>query len=334
MKQKKITTGSNIRTWFARFLMLTCFLVSFTAAAVADSGFWSSGAANVKISGVWQSELNSGNVNDIDLGSVSTAPIIEQAWAKVWGDGAIDKVYFCYRIDDGTITEVISDDQNLGSGDKAYNWNSLNITLPNTIDSHVVEFWFKTNNDKYLSNNSQNYKIVYEIEGPTMQCDPQNTKVIFRENFDFPALTSETSRCEYRRTLAQDGYEAWVPAKKSAGAQGYTYMEACKAMKDNGYYAVVVDPQWGGCGDQSNGDDNACKCEGSKWFRHEESTSGSGGMLMFNANNGEDSTPDILYACKVDVCKNTYINFSAFIAPANAHRPGTGCDGNYNPASV
>ena len=105
----------------------------------------------------------------------------------------------------------------------------------------------------------------------------------------------------------------------------YSAMDSkCTAIKDAGKYAVVANPKWAGCGEQSNGDTHACDCNDSWWYLNmDDHTTGdtNGGMLMFNCNDGTSKT-DILYECELQVCAETYINFSAWIAPANALRSG------------
>ena len=147
-----------------------------------------------------------------------------------------------------------------------------------------------------------------------LKCDPANTKIIFTETFG--TFTNNDDRTSYSRTLASHGYVARVGSNYSAMAT------KCTAIKDAGKYAVLANPKWAGCGTQSNGDTHACECNDSWWYLNmEDHTTGdtNGGMLMFNCNDGTNTT-DILYECELEVCAETYINFSAFIAPANALR--------------
>ncbi len=157
-----------------------------------------------------------------------------------------------------------------------------------------------------------------------LKCDPANTKIIFTETFG--TFTNNDDRASYSRTLASHGYVARVGGNYSAMAT------KCTAIKDAGKYAVLANPKWAGCGTQSNGDTHACDCNNSWWYLNmDDHTTGdtNGGMLMFNCNDGTNTT-DILYECELEVCAETYINFSAFIAPANALRD---CDA-YQDAGV
>lgn len=316
MKQKFYTTGSMTYNWFTRFLVLTCLLF----------GFGSAWAATIYLDAKNGSGWGSDNA---------------WFWAHTWGDGSdydvtlteLGNGYFSCEIPD-TKKNVIFVRMNPSYSNMDWNNGKWNQTTDLDIPTNGNNMFTPTGWDKSGGDWSKYSADPTPDPTPAIKCDPQNTKVIFQENFDFPELTDDKSRCSYLRTKANDGYDAWIPAKGSSGAQGYTYMEACKAMKYNGYYAVVVNAQWGGCGDQANEDPNACKCEGAKWFRDVTSRGGNGGMLMYNGNNGTDATPDILYACKVDVCADTYINFTAHIAPANDLRPGTSCENNYDDAAV
>ena len=145
-----------------RVVALLCVLLGVSTSAMADSGFFGTGAANISISGSWKSEFNSSGVSDFALGTVASAPTIDDTWVKVWGDGAITQVFFGYKVDGVEKGEVASVTKT-GSGDKTIDWNAMNITLPATAGSHTVEFWYRANTNAYMSNNSQNYKITYTI---------------------------------------------------------------------------------------------------------------------------------------------------------------------------
>ncbi len=159
---------------------------------------------------------------------------------------------------------------------------------------------------------------------PDIKCDPENTKVLFTETFG--TFANNDDRDSYSRNLANHGYVARVPSNYSA------MTTKCTAIKDKGYYAVVANPFWGGCGTQGQGDTYACNCNSDWWYQditdHTEGDT-NGGMLMYNCNDGT-STTDVLYECELDVCADTYINFLAYIAPANALRD---CDA-YQDAGV
>ena len=149
---------------FFRVTLLLLIFSAFTTSAWAESGFFSNGAANISISGSWKTEFNSSQVADFALGTVTSAPTIDDTWVKVWGDGAITQVYFGYKVDGVDKGEIASVSKS-GGGDKTIDWNSLNITLPSTSGAHTIEFWYRSNTNVYLSNNSSNYKITYTIAG-------------------------------------------------------------------------------------------------------------------------------------------------------------------------
>ena len=146
-----------------RVVALLCVLLGVSSSAMADSGFFGTGAANISISGSWKSEFNSSGVSDFALGTVASAPTIDDTWVNVWGDGAITQVFFGYKVDGVDKGEVASVSKT-GSGDKIIDWNAMNITLPATAGNHTVEFWYRANTNAYMSNNSQNYKITYTIQ--------------------------------------------------------------------------------------------------------------------------------------------------------------------------
>ena len=197
------------------------------------------------------------------------------------------------------------------------------ISKDNQYDNIVIEetgtysFYYKiSSNLIWLVQESTSSDDEEDDYIDALKCDPANTKIIFTETFG--AFTDNKDRASYSRTLATHGYVARVGSNYSA------MTTSCTAIKDKGNYAVVANPKWAGCGEQANGDTYACSCNDSWWYLEmEDHTSGdtNGGMLMFNCNDGTTTT-DILYECELEVCAETYINFSAWIAPANALRSG------------
>ncbi|MCQ2351093.1 MAG: hypothetical protein MJ003_03865, partial [Paludibacteraceae bacterium] len=138
---------------------------------------------------------------------------------------------------------------------------------------------------------------TYEIN-PTVICDATKTKTLFSETFG--TLSSETARSS----------TSYCP---------YTYIEACKPIKNGGEYAIVALPKWGGCGTQAS-DANSCNCTSDFWFNSKyDHTQGGlkdekyGGMLMLNCNN----IGDVLYERTVDVCSQSCLLFSVWVTAAN-----------------
>lgn len=159
-----------------------------------------------------------------------------------------------------------------------------------------------------------------------VKCDPNNTKIIFRETFTFTddqVDNADKSRIEY--SVSNEKYSASIPSY-------FAMTTPCSAIKDGGYYAMVLNPYYAGWGEVGHGDvDSDCNASGHRWFREmkgghspvlDSSISASkDGMLLFNCKDGTDKCiPDILYECVVnDICPNTYINFSAYITRANTN---------------
>lgn len=155
---------------------------------------------------------------------------------------------------------------------------------------------------------------------PSIMCDKFHTDTIFVETFG--TLSDVTARAAYNVSTSK--YSAYVPI-------GYTaHTGACKAMKSEGLYAVVANPMYAGCGEESDGiTDNTvdCACTNKRrWFRETEDHTEkdvNGGMLFYNCKDGSQ-TDDVIYECVInDICANTYINFSAWVTNAN-----TGAYGN------
>lgn len=135
-----------------------------------------------------------------------------------------------------------------------------------------------------------------------IKCDSRLQKVIFEE--DFGKFNRETARAQ----------SAQCP---------YTYRSECTPIKYGGTYAVVATPKWGGCGEQEDWH-NSCDCGGTFWYKDiYDHTQGGwqsgqlGGMLQVNCR-GVDGDRDVVYERQVTVCKQTYLNFSAWVNSANS----------------
>ena len=143
-----------------------------------------------------------------------------------------------------------------------------------------------------------------------LECDAANTRIIYTE--DFGTFSDDKGRASYSKSGT--GFTAKVPTSS------YTAMTtSCTAIENAGYYAVLANPFYAGCGTQKQGDTHACECNNGQWYQNITDHTGNtnGGMLFYNCRDGKSQT-DILYESTVDVCQNTYINFSAYIASATA----------------
>ncbi len=147
-----------------------------------------------------------------------------------------------------------------------------------------------------------------------LECDAANTRIIYTE--DFGTFSDDKGRASYSKSGT--GFTAKVPTSS------YTAMTtSCTAIENAGYYAVLANPFYAGCGTQKQGDTHACECNNGQWYQNITDHTGNtnGGMLFYNCRDGKSQT-DILYESTVDVCQNTYINFSAYIASATAANRG------------
>ena len=96
----------------------------------------------------------------------------------------------------------------------------------------------------------------------------------------------------------------------------YTYVGGCKALKEEGTYAVMVNPKFAGSSDM-NGESYACDIYGDLWYRdiYDHTQGGKkndrwGGLLMVNAD------AELVYSREVDVTPNTLMKYSAWVAYA------------------
>ena len=154
------------------------------------------------------------------------------------------------------------------------------------------------------------------------KCATNSTHVLFTE--DFGQLGGETER-------DNGGYGGEV---EYINTQSYTYVGNCKPLKENGTYAIMTNPKYGGYGELGNNADACSNIDMSNlWFRdlYDHTSDGLkdgewGAMLMVNAATLAGQTEQLVYSRTVDMdCPNTNMIFSAWFAnAANPDRVGDG----------
>lgn len=160
-----------------------------------------------------------------------------------------------------------------------------------------------------------------------LACSEGTAHVIFEENFG--QLDEETARNE--------GDPAHINVYGPNNPDGYVYVGGCGSLKDEGTYAVMANPRYGGC--NVNGVTDGCGCtnakEGEMWYRDiMDKTQGGkdkdgkyGGMLLVNGK------ASLVYSRQVTIdCQNTLMNFSAWFASASGPMPGI--EDQYKPVSM
>lgn len=160
-----------------------------------------------------------------------------------------------------------------------------------------------------------------------LACSDEASVVIFEENFG--QLEEETDRNE--------GDPAHINVYGPNNPDGYVYVDDCGSLKDEGTYAVMANPRYGGC--NVNGVTDGCGCtnakEGEMWYRDiMDKTQGGkdengkyGGMLLVNGK------ASLVYSRQVTIdCQNTMMNFSAWFASASGPMPGI--EDQYKPISM
>ncbi len=154
------------------------------------------------------------------------------------------------------------------------------------------------------------------------KCAANSNHVLFTE--DFGQLGGETER-------DNGGYGGEV---EYINTQSYTYVGNCEPLKENGTYAIMTNPKYGGYGELDNGADACSNIDmGNLWFRdlYDHTSDGLkdgewGAMLMVNAATLAGQTEQLVYSRTVDMdCPNTNMIFSAWFAnAANPDRVGDG----------
>lgn len=156
-----------------------------------------------------------------------------------------------------------------------------------------------------------------------------SSEVLFEENFGL--LENEKARSagntEHINVYVEDTNE-----------DGYTYVGDCGMLKEEGTYAVMANPKYGGC--NINGAKDGCDCEDATelvnmWFRDiwdhtqggKDENGKYGAMLMVNGD------AELVYSRTVTgICTNSIMNFSAWFASASG--PMKGIEEQYKPISM
>lgn len=154
------------------------------------------------------------------------------------------------------------------------------------------------------------------------KCAENSAHVLFTE--DFGQLSGETER-------DNGGYGGEV---EYINTQSYSYVGNCKPLKENGTYAIMTNPKYGGYGELGKEADACSNIDmGNLWFRdlYDHTSDGLkdgewGAMLMVNAATLAGQTEQLVYSRTVDMdCPNTNMIFSAWFAnAANPDRVGDG----------
>lgn len=160
-----------------------------------------------------------------------------------------------------------------------------------------------------------------------LACSDEASVVIFEENFG--QLDKETDRNE--------GDPAHINVYGPNNPDGYVYVGDCGFLQEEGTYAVMANPRYGGC--NLNNISDGCDCtnakEGEMWYRNiMDKTQGGkdengkyGGMLLVNGKSS------LVYSRQVTIdCQNTMMNFSAWFASASGPMPGI--EDQYKPISM
>ncbi len=206
------------------------------------------------------------------------------------------------------------------SSDKGTTYKKLGETATNTLELAdgkipAEERWdFKVarklvGNDLY----KEAFCVIYTIQSCGVNTKGSN---IFHE--DFGTLATEDARG------AKATYDGIV--------SGYTYQEAPYKVGD-GYYAVVANPYYSGCGEGSDNDnkvDATCLAR-LQWFRdlpdhslyNDTETGPYGGMLLINFKEAGIAYQRELTTDEAkNIRKNSILTFSAYFASAARERPG------------
>ena len=203
-----------------------------------------------------------------------------------------------------------------------------NVTLGNgatiTDEPSLGKNYYRA---EYMDDSGQYYISEPIMITAILACSDEASVVLFEENFG--QLDEETARNE--------GDPAHINVYGPNNPDGYVYVGDCGFLKDEGTYAVMANPRYGGC--NLNNISDGCDCtnakEGEMWYRDiMDKTQGGvdengkyGGMLMVNGK------ASLVYSRQVNVsCSNTMMNFSAWFASASGPMPGI--EDKYKPISM
>lgn len=227
-------------------------------------------------------------------------------------NGTIDfiKKSFVITADKTTFTTLEEVTLTARGGTAPYIWeestDGSTWTKLSGSDNTIKVYPFVSTYYRCSDSSSQDAKIQLT---PSVSCNATSKKSLFKETFGQYGASGKYSADQIR---AESKY---VPS--------YKYISECLPIKNGGEYAIVTNPKWGGCGNQTSGD-SGCDCTGEFWYRDvydhtqggEDKDGKLGGMLMLNCKDGTKDT-DVLYQRDVEIrCPNTLLSVSLWVLAA------------------
>ena len=169
------------------------------------------------------------------------------------------------------------------------------ISKDNTYGNIVIEqtgtysFYYKiSSNLIWLVQESTSSEEDYDH---AIVCDPQNTKVIFKETFG--TLPGLDARTDYSVTDETVEVSPGMIITYSASIPSYTASKTeCGAMADAGRYTVLANPRNAGCGTNVAQSTANCNCYNSseRWYRDTEdhTDEANNGYVLFEDPNNKN----------------------------------------------
>lgn len=169
-------------TLYKRIILLAASVL-FSAAAIADLGFFTENAANMHIKGSGQAYVFSTGISgigqsDANLSGFHRSMIFDHVWTETWHNANQDyfsKVSFYYKVDTWSNWSVYNlTGRNWDGNNQKWETNNQEITIFSTDDltpgNRTLQFYFKGEagnfeGERYLSNNTLNYKINFTVPG-------------------------------------------------------------------------------------------------------------------------------------------------------------------------
>lgn len=234
------------------------------------------------------------------------------------------------------------------------------ITLTATADETTTGnyVWYKSDDDgATYTKVAESASNTYTLSGANIPVNPKNYYKVTRklansaEHVEAICVIYTVQSCGKgsKGTVIFSQDFGTLTAIRGTGSRseftgivdGYDYQDAPYKIND-GYYAVVANPYYCGCGNGSNMNEevtDACLQEG-VWFRNlpdhslynDTQTGPYGGMLMINFNGTGIAYQRVLTEIeKKDITKNSILKFSAYFASAAVQSKQ---DVTFNPINV
>ena len=205
--------------------------------------------------------------------------------------------------------------------------NQVRVVAECSITPQRIVWFSKTENGTYREIQGENNNVLIITPEPSAYTYVKANMVTKSDEVveSLPIIISSTCLSvvfnEDFGTFARETDRTSTP---HIGSE-YTYVDGCNALREEGTYAVMVNPKFAGNSPLIGSGSNSCEISGTLWYRdiYDHTQGGKkndrwGGLLLVNAD------AELVYSREVDVTPNTLMIYSVWVAYASNQDDGNG----------